>query len=39
MGFFLGCGAAAAMFGAFCLSVVLAYLSVKHGERASDVFV
>jgi len=39
MGFFLGCGAAAAMFSAFCLSVVLAYLSVKHGERASDVFV
>ncbi len=39
LGFFLGCVAAGAMLGAFGLSVALAYLSIRHGERESDVYV
>ena len=39
LGFHLGCIAAAAIFGALCLSFVLMFLSVRHGERESDVYV
>lgn len=39
LGFFLGIAATVLQLGALCVSVVLACLTIKHGERTSDVFV